>query len=57
MTSRLTLDFPIVAFDDMEFETGKDNVTVKFNGTAMPGTAANSLMTAQVQNTVVSYTS
>ena len=53
----LTLDFPIVAFDDMEHETGKDNVEVKFNGTAMPGTTANSLMTAQVQNTVVSYTS
>lgn len=53
----LTLDFPIVGFDDMEFETGKDNVTVKFNATAMPGTTADSLMTAQVQNTIASYVS
>ena len=38
-------------------EIGKDNVTVKFNGTAMPGTTANSLFAAQVANTVSSYTS
>jgi hypothetical protein len=49
--------FRIVAFDDEEFETGKDHITVKFNGTAMSGTTANSLFTAQVQNTVTSYTS
>jgi hypothetical protein len=47
----------VVAFDDQEFETGKDNITTKFNATAMPGTAANSLFTAQVQNTVTSYAS
>jgi hypothetical protein len=52
----LILDFPIVAFDDMEFETGKDNITTKFNATCMPGTTADSLMTATVQNTVPSYT-
>lgn len=49
--------FRIVAFDDQEFETGKDNITTKVNATAMPGTSANSLFTAQVQNTVSSYAS
>ena len=29
----LTLDFPIVAFDEQEFETGKDNITTKFTAT------------------------
>ena len=53
----LTLDFPIVAFDEQEFETGKDNITTKFTATAMPSTTANSLFTAQVQNTVTSYAS
>ena len=49
--------FRIVAFDDQVFEAGKDNITTNFNATAMPGTTANSLFTAQVQNTVSSYTS
>lgn len=53
----VTFDFPIVAFDDMTFETSKDNITTKFNATAMPGTTANSLFTATVQNTISSYAS
>jgi hypothetical protein len=52
---QVTFDFPIVAFDSMEFETSKDNITTKFNATAMPGTTADSLFTATVQNTVTSY--
>lgn len=51
----LTLDFPIVGYDDMEHETGKDNVTIKGKATARPGTAVNSLFSATVQNTVASY--
>jgi hypothetical protein len=53
----ITLLFRSVAFDDQEFETGKDNMTSTFNATALPSTTANSRMTAQVQNTVASYTS
>ena len=49
--------FRIGAFDDQEFDTSKDSVMVKFNGTAMPGTTANSTFSATVQNTVSSYAS
>jgi hypothetical protein len=49
--------FRRVAFDDQEFETGKHNMTTTFNATALPSTTANSLITAQVQNTVSSYAS
>lgn len=52
----LTLDFPIVGWDDMDLDTSKDNVQIKGKGTPMPGTTANSLFTATVQNTIASYT-
>jgi hypothetical protein len=47
----------VVAFDGVQFEASKVIITVKFKGTALPCTTANSLFPAQVQNTVASYAS
>lgn len=51
----LTLDFPIVGYDDIEMDDSKDNIKIKAKCTARPGATANSLFTATVQNTITSY--
>jgi hypothetical protein len=55
--NQFSTSFPIVGWDEMELDTGKDNVMIKGKGTAMPGLTANSLFTATVQNTIASYLS
>ena len=52
----MTLNFPIVGYDEADHELGKDNVMMKVKGYARPGATANSLMTAILQNTVSAYT-
>lgn len=52
-----TLDFPIVGYDSAAHDFSKDNVMVKVVGTARPGSVANSLFSATVQNTITSYAS
>lgn len=53
---QLTFDFPIVSWDDMDHQTSKALTTLKAKGTAMAGSADNSLFTATLQNTKNSYT-
>lgn len=53
---RFYLDFPIVGYDDMEMDTGKEYIQIKAKATARPGSTLNSTMTAQVVNAVQSYT-
>jgi hypothetical protein len=52
----LTLDFPIVGYDDFDLTTDKVNVMLDAKATARPGATLNSLFTATVQNTVAAYT-
>ena len=51
----LALDFPIVGYDDVEQDDSKNNINIKAKCTARPGTTANSLFSATIQNTVASY--
>jgi hypothetical protein len=51
----LTLDFPIVGYDDIEHDDSKDNIKIKAKCTVRPGATPNSLFSATVQNTVNSY--
>lgn len=52
---RLYLDFPIVGYDDMEMDTSKEYIQIKAKATARPGVTLNSMMTAQVVNSVATY--
>ena len=51
----LVLTVPIVGFDEMDHDDSKENITIKAKCKARPGTAINSLFSAQVINTIASY--
>ena len=51
----LTLDFPVVRYDDGEQDLGKTNVLVKMSGTVIPGNTANTLFSAVLQNINTAY--
>lgn len=50
-----SLNFPIIAYDEIEVDTSGEAIKVKAKCTAMPGTTKNSLFTGKVINTVTSY--
>jgi hypothetical protein len=52
----LEFDLPIFGSDEVEIDTSKVGIEAKVKGTARPGTTANSLFTAYVQNTVADIT-
>src|SRR5262249_41678909 len=45
----LNLNFPILGFDEIDHDLGKDFVTIKAKGTARPGVTPNSLFSAWFQ--------
>lgn len=51
----LIFNFPIIGYDEVDVDTSKDVVLLKAKATARPGTTANSLFTATIQNGVTSY--
>ncbi len=54
--NQLQLTFPIVGYDDMEFDTSKDVITLKVKATPRAGVSPNSLFSASIINSVAAYT-
>lgn len=55
INEKLSLNFPIVGYDDMEMDTSKEYIQIKAKATARPGTTLNSMMTASVTNAVSTW--
>lgn len=52
----LHLNFPVVGYDEVDLDTSKSMVKAKVKGKAIPGTTANDLFTADMTNTIATYT-
>lgn len=57
VTEKFTMNFPIVAYDQVDVDTSGEAILVKAQCTAMPGSSKNSLFTASFINTTAAYTS